>query len=160
LLALDRLVPQHFYEYASSYDEVLQLLYRQKRLYEAGVPKALLDSVSLGVEWFDSGLRAHDGRLSMPRTDDPYRGRHRVEAIGFEDGGATLRFGNSWGAWGDQGTGYMPREYFDAHVDDVFVQRSAQWGPSPAGNAVFHERGSHRQNKDAEAAAWRTRNDE
>lgn len=158
LIALEGLSPQHFYEYASTYEDVLLMLRRQKRLHDQGVPVAILDTIELGVEWFESGLRAHNGRLPLPSGDDPFRGRHSVSAIGWDDGGETIHFQNSWGAWGDAGTGYMTRAYFERHVDSVFIQRSAHWGPSPAAYEAFEKLGGHSAGPTIEGQVWRTLN--
>jgi GNAT superfamily N-acetyltransferase len=158
LMALEGLSPQHFYEYASSYEDVLLMLHRHKRLHDQGVPVAMLDTIELGVEWFESGFRARNGRLPLPSGDDPFRGRHSVRAIGWDDGGETIHFQDSWGAWGDAGTGYMPRAYFERYVDSVFIQRSARWGPSPAAYEAFEKLGGRGAGAAIEAQVWRTLN--
>lgn len=159
IAVLDRLLPQQFYEYGSEYDQVLSLLVRADRLLERGVPEPATDTVTLGVQWFDSGFRPRDGWLGLPGPEEPFRGRHSVRLVGWADEGATLVFQNSWGDWGDRGVGYMPREYFEAHVEDVFVQRLASVGPSPHMNRAL-PRPADQLTAEEEATAWMTRNPE
>ena len=154
---LESLWPQPFYEYGSTYEDAFRLLRFQRELHGAGVPEAFLPVVTLGVEWFDSGLRAVDGRLPIPGSDDPFRGRHRVIASGWEDGGESLVFTNSWGRWGKDGKGLISREYFEAYADDVYFERSVAIGLNPAADAAFAKLGTTYTPQEL-AKAWLTPN--
>lgn len=155
VFALTGEIPQLFYEYVSSHETVLMLVQRLFALNDAGVASSDLETITVGVEWFESGFRVPDGRLPLPTEGEPFRGRHSVAVTGIADDGA-LVFQNSWGrSWGDDGIGYISREYFEAHVDEVFVQRSCRCGPSPRMIRRLRELEGRR---DALAQAWRTPN--
>ncbi len=154
---LESLWPQPFYEYGSTYEDALRLLRFQRELDGAGVPEAFLPVVTLGVEWFDSGLRVPDGRLPMPGSDDPFRGRHRVIASGWDDGGESLVFTNSWGRWGNNGKGLISRDYFEAYADDVYFERSVAIGLNPPADAAFARLGATYSPQEL-ARAWLTPN--
>ncbi len=129
-----------FYEPLRTWEETLFALRIRAALEEDGVGEELPLSVILGFEVFDSAFLALGGRLTLPGPDDPFRGRHSVAAERVVDA-ETVAFGNSWGGhWGDGGIGYMSREYFEAHVDSVFVTRPSYAGLSPAMDQDLYER--------------------
>ncbi len=157
---LGGLLPQNVYGYGSTWAHVVGLLDRANRLTRARVPPRFCDAVTLGVEWFESGFRAPGGRLTLPLEGETFRGRHSVSAVGLSDDRKAVLFRNSWGTdWGDDGFGLISQDYFDAHVDDIFVQRLSSVGPSPA-MARKLLRGGRSPTSGAIARAWMTPNPE
>lgn len=119
------------YEHVRSWEHVTAALSLSAELDALGVPPKDTYAVNLGMEMFDGAYYAPAGKLRLPRRSEPFRGRHSVRAVAFD--GQRLVFANSWGRrWGDAGVGYIPRDYFEAHVDLVIVWRTALVGPSPA----------------------------
>jgi GNAT superfamily N-acetyltransferase len=72
--------------------------------------------------------------LLPPKPGERFVGKHSlVLEGGWTEEGEALRFVNSWGReWGDHGYGLIGREYFDQHVDEAWLSRRADVGPSPA----------------------------
>lgn len=57
----------------------------------------------------ESEVAARTGRVPMPRADEAPIGGHAVLVTGYDE--TSWEFANSWGAWGDDGFGTLPREY-------------------------------------------------
>jgi len=129
------------YEPLSTWDEVVTVLNLRRALLDADIPPEMTMEVTVGMEVFDSIFRASAGRLPLPSSGEPFRGRHSVAVEAVSDR-AELVFPNSWGSsWGDDGTGYLPRAYFERHVDSVWVSRPAWVGWSPAVDAELKRLG-------------------
>jgi GNAT superfamily N-acetyltransferase len=158
VIALYGVIPQFFYEHLPSYEDVIRTLRRQHHLAARGIPEAFLDSVTLGLDWFDSGFYAEHGRLSTPRENDAFRGRHSVRALGLDDTGTAIAFANSWGPqWGDNGRGLLTRDYFQAHVSEAFLSRCNIVGPSASAVARTWELAKRTKRRpDADLLSWRT----
>lgn len=121
-----------FYEPLSTWEEVVRAVAHRELLRRADVAPDLNVHVGLGFEYFDGAYGAPGGRLSIPEPGEPFRGRHWTWTTELQDA-RTLAFINSWGArWGDDGIGYISREYFEQHVDSVLIQRPVFTGTSPA----------------------------
>jgi GNAT superfamily N-acetyltransferase len=118
-----------FYEQITEFETARLLVRLNTLLSKPGANS--WPSVSIGFEFFDSTYRSPDGRLKLPEPDDPFRGKHSVWCMDHGDE-SQLMFSNSWGQrWGDNGVGYVTREYFDSHVDCVIGRWSGVAGPSP-----------------------------
>jgi GNAT superfamily N-acetyltransferase len=125
--ALGGRLPAYFYEDVTDFEIARWLVRVGTILVSRGEPS--YPSVGLGFEYLDSAYRVPDGRLVCDGT--PYRGRHSVAAVDHTDM-EEIKFINSWDppSWGDGGFGYVSREYFEQHVDDVHARWSATGGPS------------------------------
>jgi GNAT superfamily N-acetyltransferase len=129
MLASSLFASQYFYESLSAYDQVLGALVLNERLRDQSVPEWALMDIGIGLKVFDSFIHSEAGRLQLPTEEERFRGRHSVALVGWEDGGDSLIFRNSWGQeWGDGGYGYLSRDWFDAHVDEAHVRRSVTVG--------------------------------
>lgn len=120
-------LPRLFYEPLRSWQSTTYALWLRNELagYQAQ------PTLSLGFRYFDGCYRALHGNLKIPGSDEPFRGRHVVDAIGMTED--RIVFTNSWGReWGRNGLGTMSREYFEAYVDNVMVRWLSASGPSPA----------------------------
>jgi GNAT superfamily N-acetyltransferase len=152
------------YEYLQDWEETTAALMLEEYLYPYGFDGPLSMHVSLGMEVFEATLRSTTGRLTLPRPNEPYRGRHWVAAIGWDQAKEEIVFRNSWGPqWGDAGIGYIREDYFDAHVDSVLLTRPTWLGPSPemskAERAIAWRQGTPgRIDPDIYAKAWGTPN--
>lgn len=126
IAALEAVIPAYFYEDLSSFDTARRLIRIRNVLLSRRVPT--FPSVGLGFEYFDSAYRSVDGRLV---DGTPFRGRHSVATIDHENE-EEIRFPNTWKPpyWGDHGYGYITRDYFEKHVDQVYTRWSAAGGPS------------------------------
>jgi GNAT superfamily N-acetyltransferase len=119
------------YEALSTWEQVTQVLNLVNDLVGHGVPHAYLYYVNLGLEIYDGAYYAKSGNLRPPRRGEPFRGRHAVGVYGVDRD--RLVFQNTWGPrWGDGGSGYISRQYFEAHVDLALASRRATFGPSNA----------------------------
>jgi GNAT superfamily N-acetyltransferase len=129
---------QLFYELTTSYDEILGAVRLNAHLLELGVPRTAMQLISVGIPFFPSGFDAEKGRLPLPRPFEPEVGGHCVFPMGWDDGGETLSFPNTWGPeWGDGGTGYLTREYMDKLLREAWVGWDARYGLSAHKNAEF-----------------------
>lgn len=76
---------------------------------------------------------APQGVLPLPEEQEDEVGNHCVAMIGWDDETNNIIFANSWGLeWGDDGCGYMSRDYFDRYVTDAWLVRHVRVGPHPA----------------------------
>ena len=81
---------------------------------------------SVCFDMFDGIYEAPGGYVSLPNNDQHRINRHCVTVVGYNDADKVLRFMNSWGPdWGDEGTGYLPYEYFNRGL----VPESWAWFP-------------------------------
>jgi GNAT superfamily N-acetyltransferase len=128
-VSMDGLGQQYFYEPIREFDTLLEVGLLQWHLNQVGAPDETLIEVEVGFNVFDSIYRAVDGRLTLPREGEAWRGRHSVVITGWVDDRETLTFRNTWGErWGDSGYGYMSREYFDRYADHASVSMFAATG--------------------------------
>ncbi|MER7839184.1 GNAT family N-acetyltransferase [Streptomyces sp. NPDC096040] len=89
-------------------------------------------SVGLGMGVFESALRSRTGRFKSHTDEDKFIGRHSVPVAKWKSDTDDLVIVNNWGKrWGDGGTGYIDREYFDGYVDSAILLRPSWIGPSP-----------------------------
>jgi hypothetical protein len=122
---------QPFYEPISSYDRVLMGLLCNARLLQGHAPPTSVFFFAVGYEMFRSSFDAPLGRLPLPQRGDAPAGGHSVRVYGYESGGDSLAFQNSWGrGWGNRGCGVMSREYYQRYVSDVWAYWSARHGPT------------------------------
>jgi GNAT superfamily N-acetyltransferase len=126
------------YEPLSSWEDTLEAFRVNAALLALEqVDPELLARITVGLELFEGAYRAEGGRLRLPMREEPFRGRHSVVVVGLTDDhpdaiNPELVFRNTWGErWGDSGLGYIGREYFEAHVDSVWLARPSWIGPSP-----------------------------
>lgn len=119
------------YEHLSSWHETTQLIQFMRELSSVSqVDPRHIYNISIGMTLFREAYYAPTGKLTLPTEAEPSIGRHFVQIVGQQDD-YTLIFLNSWGQrWGDNGVGYLSREYFNAYVDLVIVGRPASVGPS------------------------------
>ncbi len=145
--ALSSRLPALFYECLTDFDRIrwaVWLGYEMNRRKQPG------PHVSLGFEYFDRTYRTTTGRLELPKPGERFAGRHWVRVVGSRSADELL-FQNSWGQhWGDDGFGYLSREYFKAHVKSTIVNWNSDTGPSPQMNRCLRSRGRSR----AKAADW------
>lgn len=107
-----------------------------KRALAAGMP------IVFGFTMFESSESQEverTGRIPLPqvirgwfrRRREQAIGGHAVLAVGYDDNLGTITFRNSWGsAWGDNGYGYLPYQYFtDPDLSgDFWVITKTQFG--------------------------------
>lgn len=65
----------------------------------------------LVYESFESPNANKTGIIPMPGPNEELLGGHSVLITGYNDETKHFEFRNSWGAWGDQGYGYLPYDY-------------------------------------------------
>lgn len=124
---------QVFYEPLSEFDDIRTLISYNEALCEGGGPDYAQNFLSISFEYFRSASIAPAGRLQLPTSSDPSQGLHCVGIIGRDDDSDSLVFVNSWGrGWGDDGVGYISREYFNRYVNDAWLYRRSRWGFHPA----------------------------
>ncbi len=67
---------------------------------------------AFGYTLYDSFYTASKtGLIPMPLKAERARGGHSVMGVGYDETKKQFIIRNSWGAWGDQGTIYMPYDY-------------------------------------------------
>lgn len=81
--------------------------------------------VGFGVYNTTSSTKARTtGVIDVPQPGAPRQGGHAVCLVGYDDYKELVKFKNSWGdGWGDDGYGYLPYEYFDDYVHDMWTIR-------------------------------------
>jgi GNAT superfamily N-acetyltransferase len=121
---------QFIYEPIHDFDTFRLIAVLNWQLAEAGAPDWARIEIHVGFNVFDSIYRARDGRLQLPGADDPWRGRHFVRLLGWSN--EELVFMNSWTDWGDEGRGYMTRDYFERYADHADAARTTVFGPTPS----------------------------
>jgi GNAT superfamily N-acetyltransferase len=151
-------VPALFYEPLTDFDATRRALRFSAHLDSRGDLTAPL--ITVGFEYFDRAYLVGDGRLRLPGRSERFRGRHAVAANDHDDL-ETIMFANSWGeGWGDSGYGYIDREYFESHVDAVWITWPATRGRSPKMNACLR---GHRTRRlptyEQELGCWSTENE-
>lgn len=74
-------------------------------------------SLPITKQWYE----ATGGLISTPASVAEFIEVHAVLIVGYDDNKQILKFRNSWKpTWGDDGCGYLPYEYFDKHVMEVW----------------------------------------
>jgi GNAT superfamily N-acetyltransferase len=132
LLALQASGFDSTYEPLDAWDDVTSVLLAKEYLEQEGIDGLLGYHLSIGFRVFDSALRSITGQLMLPALNEPYRGRHTVALIAYDQALDRLVFVNSWGGpWGDHGIGYMSRSYYERYAEDVMLLRPTWMGPSP-----------------------------
>jgi hypothetical protein len=121
-----------FYEALSQWDQLQDVVYTRMLLEDGYAPDVALDHIGISFRIFDSTYSAPLGRLPLRQPGDRDRGLHAVAVIGWDFEEDVLVFQNSWGRWGDDGVGYMSREYFERYLNDAWLTRRAHVGPTPA----------------------------
>jgi hypothetical protein len=129
VLAFERLIPAYFYETVSTF-ETARLAVMLNAVLERERVRAC-PHLDIGFRYFDSAYYTVDGRLPMPTGGDPYRGQHSAIAI-YSDREDEIGFVGWRQDWGNNGIGYITREYFEAHVLSLVISWSAMGGPSRA----------------------------
>ena len=120
---------QFFYEPISTYDTLLGVAQENARLDESHTPSQYLNSIQVVFRMFDSIYSAPMGRVPLPGPGEVQKDVHAVGVYGWDDGGESLFFQNSWGArWGDKGCGLLSREYLNRYMTEAWVARRARWG--------------------------------
>jgi GNAT superfamily N-acetyltransferase len=120
---------QWFYEPIATFDQLVEVHTLNTRLADAGVPRGAGDFVQVGFRVYRSAFTAPGGLLPIPCEGDDWIGDHAVELIGVDEARDRLVFQNWWGReWGDDGVGYMSREYFDRYALEAWRSRSMAVG--------------------------------
>jgi GNAT superfamily N-acetyltransferase len=79
-------------------------------------------SVHLAFQLTAAWANPPDGMIPSPsEADPPIPLTHAAILIGCVPDRSLFRFGLKWGDWGDQGTGYMPYEYFDRYAFECWA---------------------------------------
>lgn len=133
-----QLTRQNFYEPLSTYDQILDVLRLNHALIGDGVPGLGLLPVTIAFVVFPSMDTAPLGRVPLPGPGEVQRGTHAVAlTLGWDESGEQLHFFNSWGrGWGDQGCGWLSREYLERYMVDAWLVRNAKFGAT----ALSHSR--------------------
>ncbi len=146
----EQLIPAHFYEPISSFDKVRFIVTLAAHLHGSR-KRVAPPGVELGFRYFDSAYYAPAGVLKVPDGADPYRGQHSALARYHDDPDLIAFFG--WRHdWGDNGIGYMSRDYFDEHVTSVMASWVSMGGPSRAFYSML-EKGRRPETRDV-VRAW------
>jgi GNAT superfamily N-acetyltransferase len=134
LIALDRTKAPlgMYYEPLETSEQVLRLERVNADQLHAGASWNVRQQVGIGLKWRRSGFSAERGRLPKPTPTDEFVGRHWVWLLALTPDESALVFLNRWSDWGDDRRGYLPLEYFDDYVDDIWLNRSSRHGASPA----------------------------
>ncbi len=125
-------IRQYFYEPLRSSQQILDVLLLNETLRQGGAPEWSLPTIAVAFETFDSIFTAPRGRVPLPSLGEWGRGQHQVLLPGgWDDLGKWLQFANSWGLeWGDQGYGFLSRDYLDQYLVEAWLTRNATVGPS------------------------------
>lgn len=95
------------------------------RVYLVQLKQVLAEGnpVAIGIDVyssFESDEVARTGYVPMPTPGETLLGGHCVLAVGYTPTHVICR--NSWGAeWGDKGYFYLPWEFFDHYVSDMWT---------------------------------------
>lgn len=124
-------VRQAFYEPLGTYDTILRGLEGAEYLACGGAPSWMTDHFSIAFQFFNSAHSATKGVLTLPAPGERSLGHHAVAVVGWDDGGESLVFRNSWGrGWGDRGYGRISRDYLNRYWHEGWLSRNARYGPS------------------------------
>lgn len=95
--------------------------------------------VIIGIDCFStlSTTKARTtGVVDLPPHGAPRQGGHAICLVGYDDYREQVKFKNSWGdGWGDKGYGYLPYEYFEEFVHDMWTIRP-KVEVDPSGNKI------------------------
>jgi GNAT superfamily N-acetyltransferase len=124
---------QPFYDSLSDFADVKAVSDTNYYLLEGDAREESLDHLVISFRVFDSTYSAPGGRLPMPLQDEKDTGVHDVAVIGWDDATDSIVFQNSWGRrWGEDGIGYISKQYFERYMNDVWLARRTHIGPIPA----------------------------
>jgi GNAT superfamily N-acetyltransferase len=124
---------QPFYESLSGFADVKAVSAINYFLLEGYAQEGSLDHLVISFRVFDSAYSAPGGRLPVPRHGEKEGRLHAVAVVGWDDPTDSIVFRNSWGrGWGEDGIGYMSKEYFERYINDVWLARRTHIGPIPA----------------------------
>jgi C1A family cysteine protease len=101
------------------FERICTNLMEMKKELSQGTP------VLFGIQTFDN-WRGLNATVPLPTSSSQSVGGHGILAVGYDDDLKHVIFRNSWGeAWGDNGYGYVPFDYFkDELAWDFVVIRS------------------------------------
>lgn len=140
---------QTLYESIGTISELQRQMLWGGRLDKMALPRYSVDAYSLVFEVFSSAHNSVDGQIRHPAPGERSLGLHSVTLTGYEDGGNTLCFVNSWGpSWGNQGYGTVTLEYLNRFFYEGWVAHPGRWGLSRAKMTSMAAR-------DTDAAAFR-----
>jgi len=129
----DGALGQFFYEPMHDFDKLMLATKVTYLLAQAGADEWMWWGTHVGFKTFASIFHARKGWLQLPSEGERFHGRHSVRVISWDDERDALVFLNSWGVgWGDEGRGYMSREYFNLYADHADIARTALVGPAPS----------------------------
>jgi C1A family cysteine protease len=87
--------------------------------------RALVESpVVIGMEIFEEFYEMPNslGYVPMPKNRDKSYGGHAVCAVGYDENKKCIKIKNSWSIfWGDRGYAWLPYDYVNEFVDDMWV---------------------------------------
>ena len=81
------------------------------------------------IDMFPSLFTAPRGVIPLPDTDERYLGPHMVMGLGIVTQGSnkaiefTHNIGDQRPSWGDEGRGYLTRQFLERHFDEAWVSR-------------------------------------
>jgi len=80
-----------------------------------------MESVQISVPITKQWYSAPSGLIAMPKHPSEFIDMHAVQPVGYDDSTQLLLIRNSWGTkWGENGYGYLPYDYLDSHIQEVW----------------------------------------
>jgi GNAT superfamily N-acetyltransferase len=121
------------YEPIHSYDAMIRVFNLTESLRRQHAPEWSWPEISVSFKTFDSIFTAPLGRVPVPGPDEAGRGDHAVVLTGrLSDSAHSFQFRNSWGPeWGEEGFGYLSREYLDKYLREAWITHETTVGHTP-----------------------------
>lgn len=135
--------PQRFYEPFENTAQILDVMMLNDLFVRGRALPGSVPGILVAFQAFNSIFTAPGGRVPLPAPGETSPGFHQVMLTGhWENPGPWLHFLNWWGpGWGEEGFGYLSREYLDQYLFEAWLAWNAGLGPSLLSYPQPRERG-------------------